>query len=74
MKNEEEGLGTVRSCSEIPASNRIQVHDTSFDAVTRHVELRCMHAPSDERVCPIESRNSVVGESQRHRRRRGRND
>lgn len=56
MEIEEEGLGTVRSCSEILASNRIRIHDSSFNAATRYVELRCMHAPYDERVCPIELR------------------
>jgi hypothetical protein len=56
MEIEEKGLGTVRSCAEIPASSRIRIHDAVFGATTRHVVFRYMHAPYDETVCSIEER------------------
>ena len=54
MKIEEKSFGTVHSCAEIPASSRIRIHDATFDAATRHVVLRYMHAPYDETICAIE--------------------
>lgn len=56
METEEEGLGTVKSCADVPASNRIRIHDAKFDVTTRHALLRYMHAPFDEKICPVEER------------------
>lgn len=56
MEIEENNLGTLNSCTDIPRSSRIRIHDAKFDATTRHVILRYMYAPYDETVCSIEER------------------